>query len=237
MLPRSIEKKVMKKIRLKPEPISTQVLPRDRFAFLMSVLAIYACALERIATEIRNLSRSEIGEIMEPFTKGQKGSSAMPHKKNPITCERVSGLARVVRSFVIPAYENITLWHERDITNSSVERVIIPDTFHLVHYMTLKMTWVLSNLVVNSARMRENIDASCGVYASQNLMNKLIEAGMSRSEAYHVVQNLSFKAVQRKIGLRDLALDSTRVRSYLSEKEVNNIFDMKWFLRNVLKTR
>ena len=160
MLAPALERKVMRKLKLKPEPVSTQVLPRDRFAFLIAVMTLYVCAIERIATEIRNLTRTEIGELAEPFTARQKGSSAMPHKKNPITCERISGLARIFRGYLIPAYENINLWHERDITNSSVERVIIPDAFHLIHYLTIKMKWVLDNLIVNTQRMKDNILAS-----------------------------------------------------------------------------
>lgn len=233
MLSPALEKRVMRKLGLKPEPVSTQVLPRDRFALLLAIIALYACALERIATEIRNLSRTEIGEVLEPFTRGQKGSSAMPHKKNPITCERISGLVRILRSYLIPAYENITLWHERDITNSSVERVIFPDAFHLAHYLTLKTRWVLENLNVYPKRMMENIEASYGVYASQNLMNKLVQHGMSRGEAYNTVQRLSFKTVAAKENLKKTVLKDKKVCQYLNEKEIAKIFDLKWFLRNI----
>ncbi|HEC77800.1 MAG TPA: adenylosuccinate lyase [candidate division WOR-3 bacterium] len=235
MLSPMIEKKVMKKLGLKPEPISTQVLPRDRFAFLLAVLSLYTSALERIATEIRNLSRSEIGEVMEPFTKGQKGSSAMPHKKNPIICERICGLARVVRGYLIPAYENISLWHERDITNSSVERIIIPDAFHLTHYMTRKMLWVLEKLNVNEERMLQNIKNSYGVYASQRLMNILIEKGMNRTEAYRMVQKLSFQAVTEKQDLRELVQENKDLSRYLDDDDIRKIFDLKWFLRNIIR--
>jgi adenylosuccinate lyase len=235
MLPRSVEKKVMKKLGLMPEPVSTQVIPRDRHASLMNSLALHACALERLATEIRNLSRTEIAEVREPFGRGQKGSSAMPHKKNPITCERVCGLARVVRSYVIPAYENINLWHERDITNSSVERVIIPDAFHLTHYCTLKMTWVMKSLDVFPERMLENIQKSCGVYASQHLMNSLIERGMSRDDAYQRVQQLSFRAVQTQRQLKDLVHDEPAIRKLLTQGEIEKIFDLKWFLRHITR--
>jgi len=235
MLSPMIEKKVMKRLGLKPEPISTQVLPRDRFAFLLAVLSLYTSALERIATEIRNLSRSEIGEVMEPFTKGQKGSSAMPHKKNPIICERICGLARVVRGYLIPAYENISLWHERDITNSSVERIIIPDAFHLTHYMTRKMLWVLEKLNVNEERMLQNIKNSYGVYASQRLMNILIEKGMNRTEAYRMVQKLSFQAVAAKQDLRELVQENKDLSRYLDDDDIRKIFDLKWFLRNIIR--
>lgn len=235
MLAPVLEKKVMHKLGLKPEPVSTQVLPRDRFAHLMAVMALYACAIERIATEIRNLTRTEIGELAEPFTAGQKGSSAMPHKKNPITCERISGLARILRGYLIPAFENINLWHERDITNSSVERIIIPDAFHLVHYLTVKMRWVLENLTVNTVRMRENINMSCGVYASQYLMNRLIERGLDREVTYRHVQLLSFKAVQNKVSLEELAKKDKKILKYLKPHEIRAIFSINYFLRNIYK--
>ncbi len=237
MLDPVVERQVMRRLGLKAEPVSTQVLPRDRFAFLMSVLALYACAVERIATEIRNLSRTEIGELAEPFATQQKGSSAMPHKKNPETCERVSGLARVFRGYLIPAFENITLWHERDITNSSVERLILPDMFHLAHYMTIKMKWVLGNLTVNTDRMKENIKSSYGVYASQYLMNRLIEHGLDRETTYRYVQKLSFKAVQKKINLHDLVNKDPKITRYLKPAEIKSIFSLDYFLRNIYKKR
>lgn len=235
MLSPGIERKVMHKLGLRAEPVSTQVLPRDRFAYLLTHLALYASLLERIATEIRNLSRTEIGEVSEPFTRGQKGSSAMPHKKNPITCERISGLARVVRSYLIPAFENINLWHERDITNSSVERVIFPDTFHLVHYLTQKMTWVIANLAVYPDRMIQNIEQSLGTYASQPLMNLLIEKGMNRDDAYAKVQKLSFQAVQKDKELKGLVLKDRQIVKYLSSKEINKLFDLNWYTRHITR--
>ncbi len=233
ILPPRIEKRVMKKLGLRPEPVSTQVLPRDRFAVLAAAYALYASGLDRIATEIRNLSRSEIGELSEPFTKGQKGSSAMPHKKNPITCERVCGLAKVIRGYMFTAFENINLWHERDLTNSSVERVIFPDMLHLVHYMTKKMLWVVGNLAVFPDRMQENIDMSRGVYASQLLMNALIQKGMEQVRAYNAVQKASFKAVQTKTHLKTIAQEDRRIRKYLNPAELEKIFDIGWFLRNL----
>jgi len=159
----------------------------------------------------------------------------MPHKKNPITCERVAGLARVVRAYLIPAYENINLWHERDITNSSVERVIFPDSFHITHYITLKLLWVLQNLNVYPKQMLHNIKTSLGVYASQSLMNRLIEKGMNRKDAYKLLQNLSFKAVEAKIELKTLALKNKSIKKYLTRKEIEKVFDLKWFLRNIVK--
>jgi adenylosuccinate lyase len=233
MLGPDIERSVMKKLGLKAEPVSTQVLPRDRFASLMANIVLYACCLERITTEIRNLSRTEISEVLEPFTRGQKGSSAMPHKKNPITCERISGLVRVLRSYLIPAYENISLWHERDLTNSSVERIIFPDAFHLVHYLTRKTYWVIEHMNVYPARMLENINASYGIYASQNLMNRLVEKGMSREEAYKAVQKLCFEATHKKKALKSLVVLDKQIRGVLEQKEIDEIFDLKWFLRNI----
>jgi adenylosuccinate lyase len=159
----------------------------------------------------------------------------MPHKKNPITCERISGLARVIRSMLIPAYENICLWHERDITNSSVERIIIPDAFHLIHYMSKKTLWVLEHLTVYPARMMDNIKKSNGVYASQNLMNSLVAHGMNRSTAYKLIQQMSFKAVQEGCDLGEIALHNKKVRDYLSANDIAKAFDLKWFLRNIIK--
>jgi len=234
MLSPTIEKKVMKRLGLRPEPVSTQVLPRDRFAFLISHIVLYVCALERIATEIRNLSRTEIGEVSEPFTKGQKGSSAMPHKKNPITCERICGLARITRGYMLPAFENINLWHERDLTNSSAERIIFSDCFYLTHYITLKMFWVLKNLNVYPDIMLKNIEASLGVFASQNLMNRLVEKGMNRENAYRIVQLLSFKAVNTKTQLKVIVLKDKKLKRYLTKTEIEKIFDLGWYLRNII---
>jgi adenylosuccinate lyase len=229
-----IEKRVMKKLNLQPEPVSTQVIPRDRHAYLLTVLVLYGCAIERIATEIRNLSRSEIGEVSEPFGRGQKGSSAMPHKQNPITCERVCGLVKVLRGYLIPAFENINLWHERDLTNSSVERVIIPDTFHIVHYITKMTAWVLENLRVYPEKMKENLNNSLGLYASQSLMNKLIEKGMQRKSAYDLVQKLSFRALEERKHLKTITENNVMIKKYLSKNEIVRIFDLKWFIRNIL---
>jgi adenylosuccinate lyase len=237
ILPPRIERKVMKKLGLKPEPVSTQILPRDRFAELAAAYALYASGLERIATEIRNLSRSEIGELSEPFTKGQKGSSAMPHKKNPIICERVCGLVKVIRGYLFSALENINLWHERDLTNSSVERVIFPDMLHLTHYITKKMSWVIGNLGVFPDRMLENIELSRGVFASQLLMNALIEKGMERTDAYTAVQKASFRAIQSKIHLKIITQDDKKMNKYLTPAELDKIFDINWFLRHITRKR
>lgn len=233
ILPPEIERLVMQRLGLKPEPVSTQVIPRDRHAYLLATLVLYGCALERVATEIRNLSRSEIGELSEPFGKGQKGSSAMPHKQNPITCERICGLIKVLRGHLISAFENINLWHERDLTNSSVERIIIPDAFHIVHYSTKKIILVLKNLRVFPERMMQNIENSLGLFASQNLMNALIEKGMEQKSAYDTVQTLSFKAMEEKGNLKNIARGDSQIKKYLNEKELEEIFDLNWFLRNI----
>ncbi len=228
-----VEKRVLRILRLKPEPVSTQVVPRDRHAFALGVLALIAANLERIATEIRNLQRTEIGELGEPFGRTQAGSSAMPHKKNPIICERVCSLARVVRSYVIVALENINLWHERDLTNSAAERIIIPESFTLIHYCLRQMNKVLAGLVVNTERMRENLYASGATFFSQALLLALVEKGMSRSRAYRLVQKLAFTATAGKKPFPELARNSPAVRKLLSEEELRRVFDVEKLLKNV----
>jgi adenylosuccinate lyase len=233
ILPPRVEKLVMAELALKAEPVSTQVIPRDRLAYYISVLALYACGIERIMTEIRNLSRSEISEVSEPFASGQKGSSSMPHKQNPITCERVCGLVKVIRGYLVPVYENINMWHERDLTNSSAERIVIGDTLCLVHYITIKARWVLKNLNVFPGTMAANIAKSHSVYASQRLMNRLIEKGMSRRDSYDLVQALSFKAIAARRDLAEVAAADRRVRALLKPAALKSVFDLKWFLRNI----
>lgn len=228
-----IERRVMRLLGLKAEPVSTQVIPRDRIAHLMAVLALCGGAFERIATEIRNLSRSEIAELSEPFGRGQKGSSAMPHKQNPIVAERICGLVKTLRGYLIPAFENINLWHERDLSNSSAERIFLEDAFQLVHYCALQLTAILERMKVHTRRMRENLDRCQGVYASQFLMNSLIAKGLDRKDAYDLTQKLSFRAVQLGINLADLAQQDRGVRQRLSPAEIKRIFDLQWFLRNI----
>ena len=228
-----LETLVLRRLGLRPEPVSTQVIPRDRHAFVLSVLALVATGLERIAVEIRNLQRTEIGEVAEPFGRGQRGSSAMPHKKNPITCERVTSLARVVRAYVHVGLENIPLWHERDLSNSASERIAIPDSFTLVHYMMKKMQAVLSGLVVNPARMRENLDRSGGVFYSQALLLALVRAGIDRDRAYALVQALSFRATATGVPFPDLAREDATVRSALDSRALGNAFSLTRLLRNV----
>ncbi|MCX7988301.1 MAG: adenylosuccinate lyase, partial [Thermodesulfovibrio sp.] len=188
-MPPEIEEIALKKLGLKPEPVATQVVQRDRHAEFLSVLALIAAMIEKIAVEIRHLQRTEVLEAEEPFTKGQKGSSAMPHKRNPVGAENLSGLARLVRSNAFAAYENIALWHDRDISHSSVERVIIPDNCILVDYMLNRLYGIMKDLIVYPERMLKNIDLSYGLYNSQRVLLALVDKGLTREEAYKIVQS------------------------------------------------
>lgn len=222
-----VERLALKRLGLKTEPVSTQVIPRDRHAQFIAVLALIASSYERIATEIRNLQRSEIGEVAEAFAKGQKGSSAMPHKKNPINCERLTGLARVVRGYLTPALESIALWHERDISNSSLERIVLPDATILVHYMTRILANILKNLEVYPDRMTENLRKSRGVYFSQTLLMKLVEKGIEARKAYEMVQEMSFRAVREDRELERIAA------SVLTPKERKEVFNLKKLFKEI----
>jgi len=228
-----VEELACKSLGVLPSPVSNQVLQRDRHAEFMSALAITGATLEKIALEIRGLQKTEIGEVEEPFKKGQKGSSAMPHKKNPITCERVCGLARILRGNAMVAIENIALWHERDISHSSTERVLVPDSTILVDYMLHKMSWILDNLVVYPEKMLQNIEKSQGMTFSQRLLLAFTEKGLSREKAYQIVQNAAMKARASGKQLKELVLDDKEARKYLSEKEINEAFDINYYLRNV----
>lgn len=232
-IPIEIEEKVCKKLGLKPEPIATQVVQRDRHAEYLSTLAIIAASIEKIAVEIRHLQRTEVLEAEEPFAKGQKGSSAMPHKRNPVGCENLSGLARVVRANAISSLENVALWHERDISHSSVERVIIPDSTILVDYMLHRLTGILSGLQVYPEKMRENMGRSYGLYNSQNVLIKLTEKGMSREDAYAIVQRNAMKSWAEKREFKGLLLKDRDVKKYLSAKNISDIFDLKHYFKNV----
>jgi adenylosuccinate lyase len=222
-----------KTLGLSPSPISSQVLQRDRHAEFMATLAIVAATLEKIALEIRGLQKTEIGEVEEPFKKGQKGSSAMPHKKNPITCERICGLARVVRANSMVAFENVALWHERDISHSSTERITIPDSTILVDYMLQKMAYIIDNLVVFPKKMLENIEKSQGFTFSQRLLLALIDKGLTREKAYQIVQAAAMKARTSGKHLKELILADKEVRKHLSDKEIEKVFDITYYLRNV----
>ncbi|MFC1571784.1 adenylosuccinate lyase [Candidatus Margulisiibacteriota bacterium] len=228
-----VEQFACKKLGLSTAPISNQVIQRDRHAEFASTLAIVAATLEKIALEVRGLQKTEIGEVEEPFKKGQKGSSAMPHKKNPITCERICGLARVVRANSLVALENVALWHERDISHSSTERITVPDSTILVDYMLQKMSWVIDNLVVFPTRMKENIEKSQGLTFSQRLLLALTSKGLTREKAYQIVQAAAMKARASGKHLKGLILASKEVTSKLSKSEIEKVFDIKHYLRNV----
>jgi len=231
----TVEIKVCRELGLKPAPVSTQIVQRDRHAAYLTSLALVASSLEKFATEIRNLQRSEIGELQEGFAKGQKGSSAMPHKKNPITAERIAGLARVMRGNALAAMENIALWHERDITHSSVERVIIPDSCILIDYVLHKFIGVLSKLVVNTKRMRDNIYMTGGLVFSQRLLLKLTGPVGSREKAYKIVQENAMNAHEGRGRFMDLVKDDPRVTAHLSAQEIDECFTVDYYLRNVPK--
>src|SRR5215468_10993662 len=228
-----VEEEVCRLLGLEPAPISTQIVQRDRHAELMAALAILAASLEKVAVEIRSLQRTEILEAEEPFTEGQKGSSAMPHKRNPVSCEQVCGLARLVRTNALAAMENVALWHERDISHSSVERVILPDSTLLVDYMLHQMTRIIEGLQVYPERMRENIGRSFGLMFSQRVLLKLAETGLPRQAAYEFVQGNAMRAWRDRTDFRSLLAADPRVAQRLSAADLDACFDPAWHLRNV----
>jgi adenylosuccinate lyase len=228
-----IEKYVCKKLGLKPAPVSTQIVQRDRHAEYMTALALVASTIEKIALEIRHLQRTEVLEAEEPFEKGQKGSSAMPHKRNPVGCENLCGLARVVRSNGIAAIENNALWHERDISHSSVERILIPDSSILVDYMLVRLTGILKGLHVYPERMRENINRSYGLYCSQRVLLALIGKGLSRNNAYRLVQKNAMKSWRQKKSFKDVLMKDTLIRKYLTSSEIEALFNISYYVKNV----
>jgi adenylosuccinate lyase len=232
-IPPAIEEKVCRKLGLKPEPVATQIVQRDRHAEYLMTLALIAASVEKIATEIRHLQRSEVLEAEEPFMAGQKGSSAMPHKRNPVGCENLSGLARLVRTNAMAALENIALWHERDISHSSVERVIIPDSSILVDYMLDRLKGILEGLHVYPKRMKENMAKSYGLYNSQRVMLALIDKGLSREDAYDIVQRDAMMSWKEEIDFKKLLLKDKEVKKYLTAKEIEDIFDLGYYLKNV----
>ena len=199
-----VERIACERLGLEPAPSSTQILQRDRHAELLSTLALVASSLERFATEIRHLARTELREVEEPFVQGQKGSSAMPHKRNPIVAERICGLARVVRANAVVGLENVTLWHERDISHSSAERVVLPDSFLAVDYVLDRFAWLIEGLVVRPERMRANVEASHGLYASQRLLLALVESGLGRDDAYRRVQRHAMRAWDEELDFQAL---------------------------------
>lgn len=232
-IPPAVEEKVCKKLGLKPEPVATQVVQRDRHAEYLLALALIAASVEKIALEIRHLQRTEVLEAEEPFMAGQKGSSAMPHKRNPIGCENLSGLARLVRANALAAVENIALWHERDISHSSVERVIIPDSSILTDYMLNRIKGILDKLHVYPKRMKENMARSYGLFNSQRVMLALVDKGLSRDDAYDIVQRNAMKSWKTGSQFRQLISRDAAVKRYLTAREIGDIFDMNYYLKNV----
>ena len=231
----SIEKYVAKKMGLAIEPIASQIIPRDRHAFFFSTLATIASSVERLATEVRHLQRTELGEVEEYFSSGQKGSSAMPHKKNPILSENITGLARMIRSYALPAMENVNLWHERDISHSSVERVIAPDATIALDFILNRLTEIIGKLVVHPKVMLENLNKSLGLYNSQRILLALIQKGMSREKAYSIVQSVAMKSWKEKKSFAESLKKDNRITKFLSEKEIDTSFNSKYFLKNVEK--
>jgi adenylosuccinate lyase len=232
-LPPAIEADVCDKLGLSPAPVASQVIQRDRHAELLSMLAITASSLEKFALEIRGLQKTEIGEVEEPFGKGQKGSSAMPHKRNPIGCEQIVGLARLVRANAHAAFENNALWHERDISHSSVERVILPDSFIVLDHMLRRFTRIVSGMVVYPERMKENLERSRGVVFSGTVLLELARRGVSREQAYEWVQRNAMRAFEEKRDFKALLLADRDIGSVLSASDIEKAFDLNDQLRHV----
>lgn len=227
-----VEKQVCETLGLKPVS-ATQVIARDRHAEMLYAITSLGATIEQIALEIRHLQRTEVSEVFEPFAKGkQKGSSAMPHKRNPVKCEQLCGLARVLRGNLLAGVENVALWHERDISHSSVERIIFGDSLTLAHYMTRQMVKIISGLEVDESRMKENIEASFGVVFSQTVLLSLIESGLSRDDAYRIVQELAQRAFADRISLSELCRKDERVTKALSQEELDGCFDPKRLVRH-----
>lgn len=231
-----VEEDVCRRLGLKHAPISTQIVQRDRHAEYLNTVAVIGCSLEKLATEIRGLQKTETLEVQEFFGKGQKGSSAMPHKRNPITCERIAGLSRILRGNALAGMENVALWHERDITHSSVERVIFPDSTILVHYMLTLMQGVIRDLIVLKDNMLGNLEKSKGVVFSQGLLLKLVEKGLTREASYALVQEAAKKVWDEGgVTLREAVLADAGILGHLSRKEVESVFDYGYHLKNVNK--
>ena len=225
-----LERIACERLGLEAEPVSTQVVPRDRHAELLSALALVAASLERFATEIRHLARTEVREVQEPFGAGQKGSSAMPHKRNPVVAERICGLARVVRAAAAVGLENIPLWHERDISHSSAERVVVPDAFLALDYMLDKFTWLAEGLVVLPERMRANLQASHGLFFSQRVLLALVEEGLPRDEAYRLVQEHALRAWDEGLDFRTLVEADSRIAGRI---DLADAFDLGAYTRHL----
>ena len=221
-----VERIACERLGLEPDPVSTQVIARDRHAELLSALALCATSLDRFATEIRHLGRTEVREVEEPFAAGMKGSSAMPHKRNPKVAERISGRARVVRAAAVVGFENVPLWHERDISHSSAERVVIPDAFFAVDYALDRFTWIVDGLVVHPERMERNLWASHGLFFSHRLLLALIESGLERAEAYRLVQRSAMQAWDEERDFPELVRNDPDITAHLDDASLADVFDL-----------
>jgi adenylosuccinate lyase len=228
-----VERIACGRLGLEPEPAATQVVQRDRHAELLAALAVAAASLERFALEIRHLARTEVAEVQEPFGKDQKGSSAMPHKRNPVVAERICGLARVVRAASVVGLENVALWHERDISHSSAERVTIPDAFLALDYMLDKFAWLVDGLVVRPEQMRRNLELSRGLYFSQRLLLALVDSGLSRDEAYRLVQGHAMRAWEEELDFPELVQADAEITKRLDAATLDSIFDLGHYTRHV----
>jgi adenylosuccinate lyase len=225
-----LERIACEQLGLEPAPSSTQVLQRDRHAEVLTALALIASTLDRFATEIRQLARTEVREVQEPFGRGQKGSSAMPHKRNPITAERICGLARVVRGNALVGLENVALWHERDLSHSSAERIVLPDSFLAVDYMLDRFTWLVDGLLVHTERMRENLERGRGLHFSQRLLLALVDTGLPRDEAYRLVQRHAMRAWDEDVGFAELVRADAELHSRV---DLDQVFDDSAYTRHV----
>ena len=228
-----IEKYVAKKLNLNIETISSQIIPRDRFAYFFTTLGVLAGSIERISTEIRHLQRTEVDEISEQFQKGQKGSSSMPHKRNPVLTENLTGIARLIRGAVTPALENISLWHERDISHSSVERVIGPDTTILLDFALCRLTNVIKNIVVNKKNIKANLDKLNGLIYSQRILLMLTQKGVSREDSYDIVQKNASKSWDNQSDFKEIILSDKGIMEILTKEEVDELFSLDYHMKNV----
>jgi adenylosuccinate lyase len=225
-----VERIACERLGLEPAPTSTQILQRDRHAELLAALAVVASSLDSFALEIRHLARTEVGELQEPFGRGQKGSSAMPHKRNPVVAERICGLARVVRSYALVGLENVALWHERDISHSSAERIAIPDAFLALDYMLDRFAWLVEGLVVRPERMRRNLESSHNLFFSQRVLNALVESGLARDEAYRLVQRDALRAWDEELDFRELVRADDEIAGRI---DLDAVFDLGAYTRHV----
>lgn len=228
-----IETKVCEKLGLLPAKISSQIIQRDRHAEYLAVLALIASSLDKFATEIRGLQKTECREVEEPFRKGQKGSSAMPHKRNPIVCERISGMSRLVRANAQVGFENVALWHERDISHSSVERIVLPDSSYSIYYMLQQMIRIMNDLTVFPETMLKNIEYTKGLYFSQRLMLELVMKGLTREEAYALVQKNAMKCWDTKEPMKNIVLNDDEILNFITAEEIEKLFDISIFFNHI----